>query len=236
MTSPTAIQERIYQMLTTSTGSHMLDSGGYYGRNWERNQLRTIESFIDEPVATLDEYGSLDISIFHHLDNCLRLAIELDAEYVEFTKDSDAGYLEDIEAFIDYIGAISGASVNTYNHESALSQVLQYQMFTLDGVEYVALQIHQGADVRGGYTRPVIFKCSFEDIAYESARIYCTGSERHPYDWSGGEWLIDGAYWKAAQIYQLMTEARKVGITDYIPCYECGAPLEGTDSRQKVEA
>jgi hypothetical protein len=236
MTTPTAIQERIYQMLTTSTGSHMLDSGGHYGRHWERNQLRTIESFIDEPVATLDESGWFNISTFHHLDNCLRLAGELDAEYVEFTKDSDAGHLEDIEAFIDYIGAISGASVNTYNYDSQLSQVLQYQTFTFNDTEYVALQIHQGADVRGGYTRPVIFECSFEDIAYESARIHCTGSERHPYDYCGNEWLIDGEYFKAAQMYELQSEARKVGVTAYIPCYQCGAPLEGTDSRQKVEA
>lgn len=28
----------IYEMLTENTGRHMLDSGGAYGRNWERNQ------------------------------------------------------------------------------------------------------------------------------------------------------------------------------------------------------
>jgi hypothetical protein len=27
-----------------------------------------------------------------------------------------------------------------------------------------------------------------------------------------------------------------VGVTEYVPCYQCGAPLEGTDSRQKVGA
>jgi hypothetical protein len=46
---PTQLEERIYQMLTTSTGSHMLDSGGAYGRHWQSNQERTIEEFINEP-------------------------------------------------------------------------------------------------------------------------------------------------------------------------------------------
>ena len=233
---PTSLQERIYQMLTTSTGRHLLDSGDYYGRHWEKNQTRTIEDFLMDPTATLDEYGDLSISVFHHLDNCLALAPELDAVYVEFTQGSDAGHLEDIAAFIEYIGATATASVNTYNYESALSQVLQYQMFEFNGGEYVALQIHQGADVRGGYTRPVIFAAAFEDLAYESAAIYCTGQERHSYEWSGGEWLSEGEYSRELQINHLIEEARKVGVTEYIPCYQCGAPLEGTDTRKEVNA
>jgi hypothetical protein len=233
---PTQLEERIYEMLTTSTGSHMLDSGGANGRHWQVNRTRSLEDFIAEPVATLDTYGELTISVFHHLDNCLGLAPELDADYVEFTKESQAGHLEDIADFIEYIGATATASVNTYNYDSALSQVLQYQCFEFNGEEYVALQIHQGADVRGGYTRPVIFAVAFEELVYESARIYCTGEERHPYDWSGGEWLSDGEYSRELQIYHLMTEARKVGVTEYVPCYQCGEPLEGTDSRKAVNA
>lgn len=233
---PTQLQQRIYEMLTTSTGRHMLDSGDYYGRNWEKNQTRSIEDFIAEPVATLDTCGDLTISVFHHLNSCLFLAPELDAEYVEFTKSSEAGHLEDIADFLESISATATASVNTYNHDSALSQVLQYQCFEVCGGEYIALQIHQGADVRGGYTRPVIFAGSFEDIVYESARIYCTGQERHPYDWSGGEWLSDGEYSRELQIHHLIEEARKVGVTEYVPCYQCGEPLEGTDSRKAVNA
>lgn len=234
MTTP--LQERIYEMLTTSTGRHMLDSGDYYGRHWEVNQRRTIEEFLRDPVATLDNSGDLTISVFHHLDACLSLAPELDAEYVEFTKASDGSHLEDIANFIDYIGATATASVNTYNHDSALSQVLQYQCFEFNEREYIALQIHQGADVRGGYTRPVIFRANFEELAYEYARIYCTGEERHPYDWSGGEWLSDGEYSRAVQVWNLIDEARKVGVTEYVPCYQCGMPLEGTDIRKAVSA
>lgn len=78
--------------------------------------------------------------------------------------------------------------VNTYNGQHNVDQVLQYTSFTLKGVGYdtersprpedrefvlndrivkavpdihgdfVALQIHNGCDVRGGYTAPVIFE------------------------------------------------------------------------------
>lgn len=234
---PTQLEEKIYAILTTSTGEHMLDSGGAYGRHWQRNQVRTIDDFINEPVATLDEYGSLDISVFHHLTGSLVLAEEMDALYMEHFKDSQNSHLEDIADFIELLGADEGASENTYNYESALSQVLQYQFFALGDRQYVALQVHQGADVRGGYTRPYIFELD-DEYAFisEYASIPCTGPDAHRYDWTGGEWTSDGEYSRALQIYELMTEARKVGITEYIPCYQCGEPLEGTDTRQRVGA
>lgn len=234
------LEEKIYTILTTGTGQHMLDSGGVGGRHWERNQSRPIWSFKEEEVATLDEWGSLTISLFHHLNEALhltRLSEALDEEFKEFSKDREGSYLEDIEAFIESIGAEEGYSENSYNRDSALSQVIQYQTFRLGGSEYVALQIHQGADVRGGYTRPFIFELADEyALAYESGSIECEGEEAHRYDWSGGEWTIEGSYNPAIDPYQLQTEARKVGITDYIPCYECGAPLKGTDVREKVKA
>jgi predicted house-cleaning noncanonical NTP pyrophosphatase (MazG superfamily) len=230
------LEEKLYTILTTSTGRHMLDSGGAYGRHWEHNQLRTLESFKEEE-ATLDEYGDLTIPLFHHLVEALhvtRLSEALDEEFKEFIKDREGSYLEDIEAFIENIGADEGYSENSYNRESNLSQVIQYQTFTLGGTEYVALQIHQGADVRGGYTRPYIFELADEyALRSEYASILCTGEEKHRYDWSN-EWLIEGSC--APSPYELMTEARKVGITDYIPCYQCGAPLEGTDTRKEVNA
>jgi hypothetical protein len=54
-------------MLTENTGRHMLDSGGAYGRHWERNQGRSFE---DEPDSSLDcRYGELNVThnVFHWL-------------------------------------------------------------------------------------------------------------------------------------------------------------------------
>ena len=81
------------------------------------------------------------------------------------------------------IGGIYGdgepITVNTYNHESLLSQTIQYTYWEDEDGGHVLLQIHGGADVRGGYTRPVIFDVSdsaselamFDDA---DAHIYCT--------------------------------------------------------------
>lgn len=231
------LEEKIYTILTTSTGRHILDSGGDSGRHWQSNQLKSIDLFRQEPRAVMDEWGEVTISLFHHLVDALkvtRLSEALDEELYAFSKEREGSYLEDIEAFIQHIGAEEGYSENSYNRESNLSQVIQYQTFTLGGTEYVALQVHQGADVRGGYTRPYIFELADEyALLSEWGSIECTGEEAHRYEWSS-EWLIDGS--PAPYPYELMTEARKVGITDYIPCYQCGAPLEGTDKREKVEA
>jgi len=49
-------------------------------------------------------------------------------------------------------------SVNTYNHESLLSQVIQYAIVG----DIVFLQVHGGCDVRGGYTQPRVFRL-YED-------------------------------------------------------------------------
>jgi len=234
------LEEKLYTILTTGTGQHMLDSGGAYGRHWQRNQLRTLESFKEEEVATLDEWGSLTIPLFHHLWEALNITLlseALDADFEAFSKDREGSYMEDSEAFIESIGAEAVYSANSYNRDSALSQVIQYQTFRLGNRDYVALQIHQGADVRGGYTRPYIFELADEyALEYESGSIWCEGEDAHRYDWSGGEWTIEGSYNPAIDPYQLQTEARKVGITEYIPCYECGAPLKGTDTRKEVNA
>ena len=39
----------IYEMLTESTGKHMLDSGGDNNRHWQRNQQKSLEDFENEP-------------------------------------------------------------------------------------------------------------------------------------------------------------------------------------------
>lgn len=230
-------RDAIYAMLTTNTGAHLLDSGGAYGRNWERNATKSLDDFIAEPYSWMDPYGCLTISLFHHLDDALSFEAALNAEYLAFTADSHESHLDDIDEWIEHIGGSKIGSDNSYNHDSALSQVIQYTVFEYDGSQYVALQIHQGCDVRGGYTRPWIFSMSDEyALIWESGSVYCTGEDQHRYDYSGGEWTIDGSYSREIDPYHLQTEARKVGITEYIPCHECGYPLEGTDTRTEVSA
>lgn len=70
------IQEIIYKMLTENTGKHFLDSGGSSNRHWQRNQVKTLDDFINESEQTFevgfDKDGKADevlrnVSVFHYL-------------------------------------------------------------------------------------------------------------------------------------------------------------------------
>jgi hypothetical protein len=51
-----------------------------------------------------------------------------------------------------------GDSWNTYNWGNQFDQILQGCDLKFDGLDYVLIQIHGGADVRGGYTDAKLFK------------------------------------------------------------------------------
>ena len=152
-------------MLTQNTGSHMLDSGGAYGRNWQRNQNKTLQDFKNEPQVAFENDGdgfySYTISLFHYLmsDN-----IELDELCDSFNSlkcdnwDSEIyGVSEKQEKWIEKQGFEIGDSFNSYNGESNLSQIIQGTYLKLGVDNYVLLQIHGGCDARGGYTDAKLF-------------------------------------------------------------------------------
>lgn len=167
------IENAITKMLTENTGSHMLDSGGAYGRHWEKNQKRLFEN---EKKYTFDNYD-ISLNVYHYLVDNLTISKEsqkYQRMYEKFVAKSEDYHLADMEDFIhnlnrkglsqsdNYIIGKTPQTVNTYNHESLLSQVLQYIIF-YDGDDYfILLQIHNGCDVRGGYTAPKIFE--IEDV------------------------------------------------------------------------
>jgi len=60
-------------------------------------------------------------------------------------------------------GLVFGDTWNSYNSDSNLSQTVQgcnlsYNGSNFEYPEYILLQLHQGADVRGGYTDAKLFK------------------------------------------------------------------------------
>ena len=54
-------------------------------------------------------------------------------------------------------------SWNTYNGDCDLSQTLQGATMEIEGEIYFLIQIHGGADVRGGYTDAYLFRCANYD-------------------------------------------------------------------------
>ena len=167
----------IESMLKENTGVAMLDSGGAYGRNWERNQKR---DFTKEPACEVEcnEFKDGDVeliisyNIYHYLVNFLEYDEDCEklnedfkkfCETPEFEKEN---WLTCMESWCSEREFFHVYTTNTYNYENILSQTIQYTTFSLTDDEYdvhILLQIHGGCDVRGGYTKPVIFKVPERD-------------------------------------------------------------------------
>jgi len=202
-------QQVIREMLVENTGVALCDSGGAYGRNYEANQARDFES---EPEVSLRfDYGEVElmINLYHWLSEVLEWSEELTGEFFEFASVpewEDESWMACAEGFVQFLvderdatdlyGEGKPTVTNTYNHDSLLAQVIQYIYFELDGQEYVLLQIHGGCDVRGGYTKPQVFRCWAGD--YPSILDDCRATLRpekgEPY-WDtddGYHWYFEG--------------------------------------------
>jgi hypothetical protein len=169
-------EEVIYGMLTENTGTHFLDSGGSNGRMWQRNAMKTLEDFKNEPEAWFDggEYPDVSKSAFWHLVNNLEHDAGLTAAYHAFAEAyPDESWLEINELWLNKLGvpeeggdfySESRWSFNTYNFPDnwLVNQTLQGSFFGMGGNEYLILQVHGGADVRGGYTKPQVFSMKYE--------------------------------------------------------------------------
>jgi len=199
--------EKLSEMLQENTGRHFLDSGGAYGRHWERNQGTDFEA---QPEGTLEFWnrdGELDIiptlDVFHFLKDRLEYNPALDRQYqawcevkgedpysygsaLEFASNGGRGIYGDGDPFC----------INTYNGEDLLSQTLQYVYWTDDDGAHVLLQIHGGCDARGGYTDPVAFDLTCDEglsiFDNAHAAIYCDGCNTAWDSDDGNHWTENG--------------------------------------------
>jgi hypothetical protein len=176
------IKELIFDMLTEDTGRHPLDSGGAYGRAWERNQARTIEDFENEPEERYTyrkggNYLERTVSVFHFLSQ-----LDMDELCEEFNAmpcddwDADDEVYGVSKAQWDWLKSKFevkvGYTFNTYNGDSDLSQILQGSWVDINGDVYLLLQIHGGCDARGGYTNAKLFTTPEEHMIHEYLREY----------------------------------------------------------------
>lgn len=200
-------EDLIYAMLTENTGKALGDSGDAYGRNWQRNQKKTIDDFRNEPSATVEVhyYQGRDgkehfecwptISLFHHLTDVLTqdaLCREFNAMECDVWNAEYYGINVDQQEWLEMVGfTFEGDSWNSYNWSANFSQVVQGQNLELDGDRYVLLQIHGGCDVRGGYTDAKLFKLKGEMVMDEMATFWTTdeNGEELALDWIGSEWV-----------------------------------------------
>ena len=207
------IEREIAEMMQENTGTHVLDSGGAYGRSWQRN--RAVKDFRQQNELVVEVYQDGDIcfslNIFHYLTSYLRItdkSKELNERlqtFIDAPENRSNGYLQIMEDFAEKLkdeGIVYQATTdNSYNSENLLSQVIQGIYLNLDGRDYpdlFILQIHGGCDVRGGYTRPRLF--AIIDFDYMvSALVNLTAScacknEYYYSDDCGYHWYENGGY------------------------------------------
>jgi len=207
------LEQTIASMLTENTGANMLDSGGANGRAWQRNLGKTVEDFRAKPSAYAEVYlrewqGNLTaevmpcVDVFHLLTSGVLELDDLCDEFNAMPVDDWGGnnFTNGVSSEGDDWLELNGFELkgdegfNTYNWASNHSQVMQGQVLTLDrdGEEtYVLLQIHGGADVRGGYTDAKLFKFDFLAEFYNLINEDCGFSDEegeNSLSWHG-EWI-----------------------------------------------
>ncbi|AFU59709.1 hypothetical protein Ngar_c27880 [Candidatus Nitrososphaera gargensis Ga9.2] len=236
------IEQAIADMLKENTGMHFLDSGGAYGRHWQRNQA--IADFRQLPELSIEIWDDRDfcisLDVFHYLTSFLELdglAKDLQKQfddYSELPDNKDKGWYELMQTFAedilrDQYGYRIEESFNTYNYENLLGQVLQgltFHVADIDYPDYIILQIHGGCDVRGGYTKPRIFKVpEFDYFTIVQFDLYasckCTNCSS---DDSGYHWYIDGSTADKSHEYKFPSYWIKSGTknpSNSLKCTRC---------------
>jgi len=177
-------------MMRENTGASILDSGGAYGRAWQRALKK---DFSNRERATLEArvstspYGrrpnvpelelSVTIDLFTFLSEKLTYDRAMTRQFEKFAalpENENEHWLGMMREFPEWIADKRDARLgehtgveNSYNHDCYLSGTIQFGFFELDGEAYVLLQIHGGCDVRGGYTAPKAFKCEDEYALFD---------------------------------------------------------------------
>ena len=212
-------KELIFSMLTENTGTHFLDSGGDNGRMWQRNANKCIADFEAEPQELYQydpKYNEIHrtVSVFHYLTHNLEVnhiafnfnELNTDAKDWEAEcKEDDASlYGVSLNAWLDLVTSNDvevNRSWNTYNGESDLSQILQGANLTINEEQYILIQIHGGADARGGYTDAKLFKCGdyMDGMIHEYLREYSDNYETLE-ELEYIDSMLD--YWDESKVYE----------------------------------
>lgn len=175
------LTERVFaHMMRENTGASILDSGGAYGRAWQRNltrdfakvQAATLRGHVyTSPYSKVPNVPTLELDVTIDLFTYLASRLDYDRaltrqlrRFAALESNEGESWLSIAEAFPAWIATKRDADVgeawagNSYNEDNYLSGTVQYVSFTMDHEQYIILQIHGGCDARGGYTAPCVFR------------------------------------------------------------------------------
>lgn len=245
-------EEAIAEMFTESTGAHMLDSGGAYGRSWERNQSgaeaagSAVEYFKSRPEVEFrfhdDEFDYLTIDGFHWLTKNVEYDPELQARFEAYAAESDEPWLVDMEEFMEAENDRDSRIVNTYNFDTPLNETFQWVEWRDEyGDTLVLLSYHGGCDVRGGYTKPRAFRVLEDYMGDFRFDLYCTNHDRQT-TLDGEDVLVcglSGTSYGGTEIEWYdhnLNDSVEVDVRTLMPhpedpsvpaCPRCGSPMAG---------
>jgi len=212
-------QAVISEMLKERTATSILDSGGYYGYNWQRNQERDFGKEPETIIKVEDGFIEAYFNTYHWLVNTLEYNQRVDKELQKVFNNSEDGYEEDIKTFINSakFEELCGEPLrvereNSYNFDCFLDQTLLYTFVETESGDYLFLQIHNGCDVRGGYTTPHAFIVDSDLTFFRYSQCILRCENEHDFD-----------YWELEKFGIVPLGERKEGRTDVI--YRKGGKL-----------
>ena len=180
--------------------------GRHWERN-QKKSIEDFENEPEEHIYKEGEYIYRDLSVFHYLSelelddicndfnkintNCKNWDAETNDDnyiygvskeawqHLKYLPDTRLNNTGDRYKHLNIKADIKvNRSFNTYNYDSDLMQCLQGANLTINEEEYILIQIHNGADVRGGYTDAKLFKLNDEGLIHS-----------YLYEWSEQEEL-----------------------------------------------
>jgi hypothetical protein len=163
-------EEKVKQMYYENTGTNFLDSGSIYGYGYEKTEKYGIpqELYILDKDANLEdcEIGyDVMVNLYYLMVEYLTYAEKLTNELHEFAEQFQDYYWTDIiDDWCEENGFKINYHDNTYNFDEVLSKVFQFWDIGNGDEEFIIIQLHNGCDVRGGYTKPAIFFGCISDI------------------------------------------------------------------------
>jgi hypothetical protein len=185
--------QAVATMMKWNTGSHFLDSGGYGDRQWQKLANVDLDAL---PEATLDEYG-YSRSMYHHLTSCgITYNNELSAQFDAYVaeNDADTSWEDLLLGFCKFIKAEVDDGYNTVNNESVLDGNFAVWKLETDDDEYLVIRTHNGADYRGGWSKPFFFWGNdYDELIMDSQNgvVFCTSCDNRWYAMYGGKWESD---------------------------------------------
>lgn len=179
----TKTEKKIIELLKEDTGKHFLDSGGAYGRHWQKNQGR---DFLQEDPCSVRieaneegkvEYIDISYSLFHFLNNFLEFDDKAEKFQKGFMKFANTEkwkrepWEDCLKAYFKKRSWEVEKNDYTYGKETLLDQDFAYWIFyDKDDEEYVVVRVHGGCDARGGFSSPCFFKMFDHDQFYTGMR------------------------------------------------------------------